>query len=210
MQALHEVSVLNQASFKFHTVSERLSRGLYSTDKVPTCFKKSSAISFHAEYNDITGYNFDFYFKGNDKVELCLRVISFDSTFRNAWEIRLNVVQVNYVGKKTTTVLSAIGLETLHTQSENVIFLVRSVVDMLNMASFYSSLHAIHTDVTIANKRCLFFQCSENSKHDQPFNSFLINNCQWIKLDKTVKEANKLSGLKKGYAVYLIPSQFYK
>jgi hypothetical protein len=42
-------------------------------------------------------------------------------------------VQVNYVGKKTTTVLSAIGLETLHTQSENVIFLVRRVVDMLNM-----------------------------------------------------------------------------
>jgi uncharacterized protein YlaI len=216
LKALNNVSEENRAiTLKFHELPEQLSRGIEL--KVAKTYHSSNNndVLFSVEEAHLGNY-YEFRFKCSKRDEIIARVYNLS---RSMWEIRA----FRKEGRDESALLTE---EFFYANSDSVLFLINSVVDILEMTCFYASLHTTFTDMTINLKRYIVFQYDLQEQksttfvgkaikgtqlRDKPFRTFLTNNCGWqIVETKAFRRENfKSQEVHVGSPFYSIPSRFY-
>lgn len=215
LNALEYVSAENKGvNLKFHKLPVMLSRGTgieYGTAVETYHRRNDSNVLFTLVDSIVDFYEFRF------KEEFIVRVKNLN---RFAWEISA----FRKEGKNESAMLTD---EKLQLHSNSVSFLIKSVVDILEMTCFYASLHETHTAMTIKLKRYIVFQYKSKEQEnitlvgkaikgtqsrDRPFRDFLHNICGWhiVSTSNFKKENNMGSEVHVGSPFFPIPYQFYK
>ncbi len=138
LKGLNYVSEENKAkTLKFHELPEQLSRGIEL--KVAKTYHSSNNndVLFSVEEAHL-GNHYEFRFKCSKGDEIIARVYNLS---RSVWEIRA----FRKEGRDESALLTE---EFFHANSDSVLFLIYSVVDILEMACFYASLHTTFTAST--------------------------------------------------------------